>query len=214
MFAEAGEGGKGIGEGEEGDFGISDGEAEAVFGGFAGESEAEFSQKGMERFGTTDLVEHAHGGDVERAGEGVADGDRAVVAAVVVFRGIEAFLGLIIGGDVGDDGAGVEALVLEGEGVGEGLEGGAGGTGNEGSIDLSAVAAGEVGRSVKGEDFPGGIFDDDNGAMLDVFFAKFCQFVVEDLVSFTLEPRVDAEAGSFREPCGQMGNGVWNRAPS
>ena len=63
-------------------------------------------------------------------------------------------------------------MILEGEKVGEGLERRSGGAGSEGTIDLSAVGAGEVGRAVEGENFTGGIVEDDESAVLDILFAK------------------------------------------
>lgn len=196
VLSESGEGGIGIGESEQGDFGISDGESESVLGRFAWEGKSELAQKGVEWFGTADLVEHAHRGDIERACEGLADGDGSMVAAVIIFGSVQPFLGLVVGRDIRDDGAGVEALFFKGEGVGERLEGRAGGARSEGSVDLSALATGEVRGAVEGEDFAGGIFDDDDGPMPNVFLAEFSDFFGEDEVGFLLKVGVNAQAGT------------------
>ena len=109
VFAETGEGGVGIGEFEEANFGVTDGQAESVINGVAMESgESEFLEKAMKRLGAADLVEHAHGRDVEGIGKSVTDGNRAVMAAVEIFGCIESFFGLVVGRNVGNDGAGEE----------------------------------------------------------------------------------------------------------
>ena len=66
VFAETGQGGVGVGEFKKIDFGISDGEAESVFGGLTVEGgQVELGEETMQRFRAADLIEHAHGRDVE-----------------------------------------------------------------------------------------------------------------------------------------------------
>ena len=109
VFAETGEGGVGVGEFEEADFGVTDGQAESVINGVAMESgESEFFEKSMKWFGAADLIEHTHGRDVERIGESVSDGNRAVMTPVEILGSVETFFSLVVGGNVGNDGAGEE----------------------------------------------------------------------------------------------------------
>ena len=114
------------------------------------------------------------------------------MAAVEVFGRVEPFLGLVIGGDVGDDRSGEERLVLKGQKVGKGFERGPCGAGSEGAVDLSAIGAGEVGRTVEGEDFTSRIVEDDECAVLDILLTKSGELVGEDSVGFALQVGVDA----------------------
>jgi hypothetical protein len=114
------------------------------------------------------------------------------MAAVEVFGRVEPFLGLVIGGDVGDDRSGEERLVLKGQKVGKGFERGPCRAESEGAVDLSAIGAGEVGRTVEGEDFTSRIVEDDECAVLDIFLAKSGELVGEDSVGFALQVGVDA----------------------
>ena len=104
MPALAGEGGVGVGQIEQADRGVAEGEAEAVGAGVGPDGgEAERGEQAVERFGAAELVELAHRGDVERAGERAADGDRAAVDVVVVLGRVEAAAGAEAGRHVGDD---------------------------------------------------------------------------------------------------------------
>lgn len=116
---------------------------------------------------------------------------------------------MVVGWDVGDNGAREEVLVLKGEGVGEGLEGGAGGAGREGPVDLTAVGAGKVGGAVEGEDFACLVFDDDEGAVLNVFVFETGEFFAKDFPGFVLELGVYADSGPFSsEDDVDIGHGV------
>ncbi len=93
---------------------------------------------------------------------------------------------MIVGWNIGNDGTGVESLVLECESVGEGFEGGASGALAESAIDLAAIGAFKIRGAVEGKDFPGGIFDDDNCTVLDIFLIQLRKFFAENIVSLSL----------------------------
>ena len=91
------------------------------------------------------------------------------MTTVEVFWSVEAFFCLIVGWNIGNDGAGVESLVLERESIGEGLESRTSGAQAESSIDLAAVGAFEIRGAVKSEDFSSSIFYDDKRSVLNIF---------------------------------------------
>ena len=83
----ASEGGVGVGEFEESDWGIAEGEAEAVGAGWLGEgSDARFLEEIAEFSGAAEGIEFAQSRNVEGAGECLADGNGTAVSAVVIFR--------------------------------------------------------------------------------------------------------------------------------
>ena len=98
----AGERGVGVGEFQQADGRVSEGEAEG------GEQLVEWR-------GSAQGVQLTHGGDIERTGEGAAQGDRAAVGVVIVFRQIEALRGAERAGDIGKDGGG-DAVVVDEDG--------------------------------------------------------------------------------------------------
>ena len=87
MIAEAGEAGVGVGEFQQSNRRVANGQAESIGMWIAAEgAEAEAGEECMQWGGTAEGVEFAHGGDIERAGERAAERDRAAIGAVVVFR--------------------------------------------------------------------------------------------------------------------------------
>ena len=122
-----------------------------------------------------------------------------MVTAVEVFWCVKPFLSLIIGWNIGNDGAGVESLVLECESIREGLEARASGAQAESSIDLAAVGAFEIRGAVEGKDFPGGILHDNNCTVLDIFLIQLRKFFGQNVAGLSLYLAVDAEPGAFIE---------------
>ena len=203
MFAEAGEGGVGVGEFEEAGFGVADGEAEAVVRGRLGEGgEAAGLEELLQRRGAAEQRERFHGGDVERVGEGAAEAHGAEAVLAVVGGAEEAGGRGEIGGDVGDDGGGVRA-VFEGEEVGEGFEGRAGGARCPRAVDLAGGGREKIFGADEGEDFAGAVVEDDGGGVAHGFFAQRREVGAEggfgDALEFEVERGAEGRGGGARE---------------
>ena len=145
----------------------------------------------MQRTRAAEVGEGAHRGNVERAGEGLADGDGTAESAVIVLGGIEAFLGAEAGRDVGDDGARMKAAFFECEQPGEWLQRGAGGAWDEGAIDLAAVGVAPVAGGDEGEDLAGFVVEDDDRGVLKVGSGELVEFLADDGFEVLLEGGIE-----------------------
>jgi hypothetical protein len=122
--AAASEAGVGGGELDEADWGVTDGESEAVVI-WRVEERSEVEARGeklVKGWRATDLVEHLDGGDIEGIGQRLARGDGAIEEAIIILWEEGPGGGVKGSGDIWDEVGGRKAVV-EGEGVGQGLEG-------------------------------------------------------------------------------------------
>ena len=198
-LAEAGEGGVAIGEFEETDLGVAEGEAESVFGRGGGEAgEMKILHQAIVQPGrAADLIEQLHRGYVQRIREGMTDRDGAHEAAAEIHGLVGAGGGDVFDGGVGEDGRGAR-VALEGEGVGERLQGRSRGARTPRAVYLSGRRTEEGARSAEGEDFTARIFNDDDGGLEVVFLpglvGETCEFGGDKILDSMLETKIEGGA--------------------
>ena len=117
--AEPRESGVGVGEFEQADFAVSEGEAESVIVGRVIEGRDSTLAKGaVEDFWPAREFQRADGGDIEGIAEGGAEADGTVESVVVIIRAVKAIWGGECGGDIWDNRGGF-CPVFESEEIGE-----------------------------------------------------------------------------------------------
>ena len=105
---------------------------------------------------------------------------------------------------------------LHGEQVGEGLERGAGRARGERAVDLAAARVVPIGGGNEGEDFAGGVVNDDDGGVAEVGVLEPGGFLADDGFEVALEREVegglDLRLGFEICDCASHGAGLDSRS--
>lgn len=181
-FAVAGECGKKVCEFDQADFGVANGEPEAVFAGIARESgDSPRLKSALKGERPAEALQEPDGGNIEGTCEGFAHRDGTLAMARIILWAIRTSVGGKFDRDVRQDRRRGVAT-LEGEEVGDGLDRRACGTRHGGSVYLAGAGGKVVAGANKTTDFARAIIEHNDCTIVDVMVAEFRKFIGESML--------------------------------